>query len=87
MVVIGGQGTLVGPIVGSVVVTLLTEILRFLEYWRFVIYALIIIAMMRLRPQGIAGASNSIFAGGKIRRKDRFDDDDETMNFAEGGEE
>lgn len=89
MVVVGGQGTLVGPIVGSVVVTLLTEILRFLEYWRFVIYALIIIAMMWLRPQGIAGASNSILAGGKIRRKDRFDDDDddETMNFAEGGEE
>lgn len=76
MVVIGGQGTLVGPIVGSVVVTLLTEILRFLEYWRFVIYAIIIIAMMWLRPQGIAGASNSILAGGKIRKKGkkRLDD-------------
>ncbi|MBQ6594205.1 MAG: branched-chain amino acid ABC transporter permease [Clostridia bacterium] len=70
MVVIGGQGTLVGPIVGSVVVTVLTEALRVLEYWRFVIYAVLIIAMMWLRPQGIAGASNSILAGGRIRRKD-----------------
>ena len=50
-------------------VTLLTESLRFLESWRYVIYAVLIIAMMWLRPQGIAGASNSILAGGKIKRK------------------
>mgnify|MGYP002407562859 FL=1 len=69
MIVIGGQGTLIGPIVGSTIVTLLTESLRFLESWRYVIYAVLIIAMMWLRPQGIAGASNSILAGGKIKRK------------------
>lgn len=70
MVVIGGQGTLAGPIVGSTIVTILTETLRSLENWRYVIYACIIIAMMWWRPQGIAGASNSILAGGKIRRKE-----------------
>ena len=69
MVVIGGQGTLVGPIIGSLIVTVLTEALRFLENWRYVIYAAIIILMMWLRPQGIAGASDSILAGGRIRRK------------------
>ena len=70
MIVIGGQGTLVGPIVGSAIVTVLTESLRFLESWRYVIYAVIIIAMMWIRPQGIAGASNSILAGGKVRRRE-----------------
>ncbi len=69
MIVIGGQGTLIGPIVGSFIVTLLTESLRFLESWRYVLYAVLIIAMMWLRPQGIAGASNSILAGGKVKRK------------------
>ena len=69
MIVIGGQGTLIGPIIGSAIVTILTESLRFLESWRYVIYAMIIIAMMWLRPQGIAGASNSILAGGKVKRK------------------
>lgn len=69
MIVIGGQGTLVGPILGSMIVTVLTESLRFLENWRYVIYAVIIIAMMWLRPQGIAGASHSVLAGGKIKRK------------------
>ncbi|HRX08960.1 MAG TPA: branched-chain amino acid ABC transporter permease [Candidatus Limiplasma sp.] len=69
MVVIGGQGTLIGPIVGSVIVTILTETLRFLESWRYVIYAIIIIMMMWVRPQGIAGASQSVLAGGIIKRK------------------
>ena len=69
MVVIGGQGTLVGPIVGATIVTVLTEALRFLSYWRYVIYALIIILMMWVRPQGLVGASNSVLAGGQLRRK------------------
>ncbi len=69
MVVIGGQGTLLGPILGAAIVTVLTETLRFLENWRYVIYAIIIILMMWVRPQGLLGASDSILAGGKIRRK------------------
>lgn len=71
MVVIGGQGTLLGPILGSAIVTILTEALRFLENWRYVIYAIIIIFMMWVRPQGLLGASDSILAGGKIQKKDK----------------
>lgn len=70
MVVIGGQGTLLGPILGSAIVTILTETLRFLENWRYVIYALLIIAMMWIRPQGLIGASDSILAGGEIKKKE-----------------
>ena len=70
MVVIGGQGTLLGPILGSAIVTILTEALRFMQNWRYVIYALIIIFMMWWRPQGLAGASNSVLAGGEIKVKE-----------------
>ena len=70
MVVLGGQGTLAGPILGATVVTVLTEALRFLESWRYVIYALLIIGMMWVRPQGLIGASNSMLAGGKIKVKE-----------------
>lgn len=66
MVIIGGQATLIGPILGAVLITVLTEALRFLNEWRFVIYAVIIIAMMWLRPQGIAGASDSVLAGKRM---------------------
>lgn len=71
MVIIGGQGTLLGPIVGSTLVNCLTEVLRPIGTWRFVIYALLIIVMMWIRPQGLVGASNSILAGG-TRRKMRL---------------
>lgn len=56
---------------GSAIVTILTETLRFLENWRYVIYAIIIILMMWVRPQGLLGATDSILAGGKIRKKDK----------------
>lgn len=64
MVIIGGQGTLIGPIIGSLLVNFLTETLRPIGAWRLVAYALLIIVMMWFRPQGLAGASDSIVAGG-----------------------
>ena len=67
MVIIGGQGTLIGPIVGSVLVNFLTEWLRPIGAWRMVAYAVVIIIMMWWRPQGLVGASDSILAEGKIR--------------------
>lgn len=70
MVIIGGQGTLLGPIVGSALVNCLTEVLRPIGTWRFVFYALLIIVMMWIRPQGLVGASNSILAGGKLKKRD-----------------
>ena len=69
MVIIGGQGTLIGPLVGATLVNFLTEVLRPIAEYRLVAYAILIIVMMWLRPQGLIGASNSILAGGKIRRK------------------
>ncbi len=59
MVIIGGSGTLVGPVVGACVVEALTEGLRSFGTWRYVVYALLIIAMMWVRPQGLFGSSKS----------------------------
>jgi len=73
MVIIGGQGTLAGPIVGAIIVNFLTEFLRPISQYRMVVYALLIIAMMWLRPQGLVGASRSVLAernvGLRRRRK------------------
>lgn len=80
MIVIGGQGTLLGPILGSAIVTILTESLRFLENWRYVIYAIIIIFMMWVRPQGLIGASASILAGGNIKKKPEKEKKPEVKN-------
>lgn len=69
MVIIGGQGTLVGPVVGSVIVNLLTELLRPVGQWRMVAYGLLIILMMWWRPQGLVGASDSILAGNTGKKR------------------
>jgi branched-chain amino acid transport system permease protein len=74
MVIIGGQGTLVGPVVGAVIVNLLTEVLRPISQYRLVVYAILIITMMWLRPQGLVGVSKSVLAERKVgfgRRKKR----------------
>lgn len=62
MVVLGGMGTIAGPMLGSLVINLVTEAFRFAADFRLVAYAVLIIVMMWVRPQGLAGASNSILA-------------------------
>lgn len=59
MVLLGGSGTVAGPVLGAVVLTLLPEFLRdFVEY-RMLIYGLIVVIMMQLRPNGILGHLNT----------------------------
>lgn len=55
MVTLGGLGSISGAILAAIVLTVLPEVLRGIEEWRMVIYALLLIAMMLLRPQGLLG--------------------------------
>jgi branched-chain amino acid transport system permease protein len=52
-VLIGGTQTAFGPLVGAAIFTLLPEFLRSSDHWRFVIFAVLIIATMALRPEGV----------------------------------
>jgi branched-chain amino acid transport system permease protein len=56
MVLVGGQGNLIGPIVGALTLTVLPEIFRFTAQYRLVIFGMAILIIMYLRPQGIAGS-------------------------------
>lgn len=56
MVVLGGTGSLSGPLIASSVLTALPEVLRPIAEYRMVIYALLLIGMMILRPSGLLGA-------------------------------
>jgi len=68
MAIVGGMGTIAGPLVGAMVINIITEAFRFMAEYRMVIYALLIIGMMWLRPQGIAGSSDSVLVSGKAGR-------------------
>lgn len=55
MVLAGGKGTLVGPVLGAVMVVLMEEYLRDFKDLRFSIFGLILIAVVLFVPQGMAG--------------------------------
>ena len=54
-VVLGGLGSLSGAIVAAAVLTAAPELLRGLGEWRMILYSLLLIAAMILRPQGLLG--------------------------------
>lgn len=56
------------PLVGALLINIVTEAFRFLSEYRMVVYALIIIGMMWLRPQGIAGSSDSVLVSGGSKK-------------------
>lgn len=55
MVVMGGMGSLSGALIGAFLVTILPEFLRVFEQYRLVIFPLMLILLMLLRPEGILG--------------------------------
>jgi branched-chain amino acid transport system permease protein len=54
-VVLGGLGSLSGAILAATVLTAAPEILRGLGEWRMILYSLLLIVAMLVRPQGILG--------------------------------
>ena len=55
MVTLGGLGSISGAILAAAVLTLLPEVLRPIADYRMVIYSLLLVVMMLLRPQGLLG--------------------------------
>ncbi len=56
-VLLGGTQTIYGPLLGAAVFTLLPEVLRGSAQWRYVIFAVLILALMTWRPQGVVTRS------------------------------
>lgn len=57
MVVLGGLGSISGAILSAALLTLLPELLRFGAEYRMVIYALLLIGLMLVRPSGLMGGT------------------------------
>ena len=53
MVILGGMGRTAGVIVAAILLTLLPEVLRQFSEYRMIIYSLLIIVLMMVRPQGL----------------------------------
>lgn len=73
MVVTGGKGTLAGPIVGGLLFGFLPEVLRDVARpeLQWIIYGLVMIAIVFFLPQGIVPAVAKLFAGKRSSRDGR----------------
>lgn len=58
MVVIGGIGTIRGPLLGAILLGAAPEILRFADDYRMLVYGTLLVIMVRFQPQGLLGENS-----------------------------
>lgn len=82
MVLVGGMGTLIGPIIGGMGITYLLEVLREIGEWRMVFYGLLLFFCAIYLPKGIMGIVNNIVKKRKAKHKEKVV---QASNASEGG--
>jgi branched-chain amino acid transport system permease protein len=55
MVILGGMGNVVGAILGAIVLVGLPEVFRIAAEYRILIYGIVLLLLIRFRPQGLLG--------------------------------
>ena len=65
MVILGGMGSTPGVVAAAILLTFLNEKLRDFEQYRMIVFSLILIVMMIVRPQGLLPATMFQKKGGK----------------------
>ncbi len=60
MTLVGGAGTLIGPVLGAAVVTFILELFRYAPELRFIIWAAALIAILVFEPKGLMGMAKRI---------------------------
>ena len=81
LIILGGMGNIAGVVVGALVLVGLPELLREFAEYRLLIYGVVLVVMMLLRPEGLLPS--------RSRRAELHEtsDDDEEMYASEAGEE
>lgn len=65
MVIVGGLGTVMGPVIGAVVFSVLPEVFRALEQYRNILTGTVLVLVVLFFPEGIMGLLNRR----RVRRK------------------
>lgn len=69
MIIVGGLGSISGAALGGVFVAVTLELMRDLQQYRLVLYALLLIVIMLVRPEGLLGTREISLAA--LRRRFR----------------
>lgn len=62
--IVGGLGTVLGPLLGSIGMPWLTQYLQFLQEYRFIVFGPILVALVIFLPHGVVGS----YLGWRARR-------------------
>jgi branched-chain amino acid transport system permease protein len=68
MVILGGMGNTTGVILAAILLTVLPEVLRAVDEYRMVLYSLLLIVLMLVRPKGLFNFDYAALLG-RLRRK------------------
>jgi branched-chain amino acid transport system permease protein len=63
MIVLGGMGTLWGPLLGAVIIGILPELFRPLVDYRILFYTVLLLLMIRFQPGGLLGENSAARRG------------------------
>jgi len=61
LAILGGLGTIRGPVLGAIILTLLPEYLRFIQNYRNLTYGLVLVIIMLFQPEGLFGDKSFIW--------------------------
>jgi branched-chain amino acid transport system permease protein len=61
MMLLGGSGTLAGPMVGAVVATFLPDVLHIGPYQAQLVYGVLLIVIIVALPTGVVGAARQFY--------------------------
>jgi len=67
-VIVGGSGTIAGPIIGAFFVVFLPEYLRFADSFRLILYGLVLVLATIFMPRGIVGLTTDLLARREQRK-------------------
>ncbi len=73
--IVGGMATVLGPLVGSIGMSWLTQSLQFLQEYRFVIFGPLLVALVIFLPHGVVGGLMSLSVRLRSLRKIRLMED------------
>ena len=62
MVILGGRGTLAGPVLGAFALTILPEYLRVAQDYKLILYGIALIMMITFLPRGLVGGLRTLRA-------------------------
>lgn len=81
IVILGGSGTIWGPVIGSIIIVLLPEMLNALENLRLAFYGFFILLVLYVLPKGIVGTANSFIQKKKPLQEDHvYQEENKNLN-------